>query len=99
MNLQRYLSENNISVQDFAKEIGVSRQQVYNYMSRYDEEGNCIPRPSVMERIFKATNYQVPPPSFYFDARMQMEQDRRKNQRKRRPNEKSAGNTEVGESE
>lgn len=98
MNLATYLEKNNISVQDFAKEIGVTRQQVYHYMAKFGSEGHCIPRASVMERILKATNHEVSLHSFYFDATLENKIQNESN-RKRRKHEESAGNSEMGETE
>jgi transcriptional regulator with XRE-family HTH domain len=98
MNLATYLAENNISVIDFAKKIGTSRQQVYHYMAKYGTEGHCIPRQKVMERILKATNNEVSLHSFYFEAWQENKKQNHANQ-KRRKHEKSTGNTEVGKTQ
>lgn len=98
MFLSQYLEKNNISIQDFAKQIKLSRQQVYHYMAKYGTDKFNIPSKSVMLRIMEATDNQVQPQSFFLDLQVHMKEQRKKNQR-RRNDEKLAGNREMGEAE
>ena len=61
MTLNDYLKEKQLSDTAFAKEIGVPYAI---YVSRY-RKGQIIPRPAIMKAIYKATNKQVLPNSFY----------------------------------
>lgn len=65
MRLNRYLSENDITVAGFQVSIGArSRNTVYRYL----RDGH-VPEPLSMRRIFLATGGQVTPNDFYdFDA-------------------------------
>ena len=61
MTLNDYLKEKQLSDTAFAKEIGVPYAI---YESRY-KKCDILPRPDIMEAIYKATNKKVLPNSFY----------------------------------
>lgn len=65
MKLQEYLYLNNISAQDFADSLGVTRQSVYNYMTKPDKANFRIPRVVVMKQIMKLTDNNVTPRDFF----------------------------------
>jgi hypothetical protein len=63
MQLRQYLSDNNIEIPAFARDIGVSVQAVHRYVS-----GERTPRKEVMERIQAQTAGDVQPNDFYAQA-------------------------------
>jgi len=65
MKLQEYLYLNNITTQEFADELGVTRQSVYNYMTHPSKPNFRIPRISVMKEIIKLTDNKVTPRDFF----------------------------------
>lgn len=61
MTLEDWLSQNDISVPDFASMIGVKgARSVYRYINR-----ERIPEKEIMARIVEATKGNVTPNSFY----------------------------------
>lgn len=54
MDLSQYLEEEGITLQDFAKKIGVSRTTVTNYKYKYKK-----PLPAYADKIFRATGGKV----------------------------------------
>ena len=60
MKLQDYLSQNNLSVQQFAAQVGLKRRAtVYEWL-----RGDCVPV-NYMPRIIEATHGQVTANDFY----------------------------------
>lgn len=97
MNLKDYLEKNEISAQDFAKKINVTRAMVYRYSMPYNDEERVIPSYKVMMRIIKATEYQVSINSFYYDELIAVRQQQKK--QKRRSYEELTRNSQVGKAE
>ncbi len=60
MQLRAYLTDQAISIAEFAERIGVSVQAVHRYL-----DGERIPQRDVMERIHAVTKGKVQPNDFY----------------------------------
>lgn len=60
MKLADFLRTKEIKAADFARQIGVSRQNVSRWAL-----GNVIPRPDEMRRIIEATDGEVTPNDFF----------------------------------
>lgn len=58
--MREYIDKSAISVTEFAKQIGVSRQAVYDYMS-----GEKMPKRATMQNIEAVTRGKVKPQDFY----------------------------------
>jgi len=54
MTLDDYISENNISITDFAKELGVHRVTLYRWLAK-----ESYPRHAVAKKIIELTQEQV----------------------------------------
>lgn len=60
MTPYKWLLEKNITIEQFAERIGVSRSQAHRYLN----EG-AVPRPKIMLKIFDLTNGDVTPNDFH----------------------------------
>lgn len=60
MKLADYLSGNEVSTAEFAAQINATQATVSRYVT-----GKRIPDPTIMKRIFVATDGQVSPNDFY----------------------------------
>ena len=67
MKLSEYMKLNDISVQDFAKAVNVTRQAVYNWIVKPTEKNFCIPKIETMAEIAKFTSNEVKPRDFLDD--------------------------------
>ena len=67
MKLSEYMKLNNISIQDLAKAVGVTRQAVYNWNKNPREKSFCLPKIETMAEIAKFTNNEVKPRDFLDD--------------------------------
>lgn len=74
MNLRKYLDDNDISTKDFAQKVGVTRAMLHRYMSETPDGKRVIPSFKVMQRITKATDYEVSIGSFYLEDRLEIRQ-------------------------
>jgi len=63
MTLQKYLESQKLSVADFAKKIGVNKNNVYRYLA------GRVPVPTVTALIHKTTGGKVAPNDFYLAAK------------------------------
>lgn len=54
MPLDEYLTRQGKSIQGFAKEVGVSRQSLHNYLN-----GRTVPTGKVARMIVRASDYQI----------------------------------------
>ena len=65
MKLADYLTLSQISAKDFARQIGVSKQTVYNYTAHPSKPNHVKPHIKHMTKIVKLTNGQVQVSDFY----------------------------------
>lgn len=63
MTLTRYLSEQCLTYEAFAKLVGTNRKTVWRWCGKTPE----IPRPDMMRRIVEVTEGAVMPNDFYLD--------------------------------
>jgi|TARA_R100001460_G_scaffold102550_2_gene147193 DNA-binding XRE family transcriptional regulator len=65
MKLVDYLRNNKINTLDFANELGVSRQSIYNYIADPSQPNHAIPRPHLLTKIVNMTQGEVTFKDFY----------------------------------
>ena len=65
MKLVDYLRNNKINTLDFANELGVSRQSIYNYIADPSPPNHAIPRPHLLTKIVNMTQGEVTFKDFY----------------------------------
>lgn len=65
MKLLKFLEQNNLTMAQFAKSIGCSRQSVWNYCQTLNDNNQQIPRPNTINKIHKFTKGKVTILDFY----------------------------------
>jgi len=65
MKLSEYLNNRNMTPYRFAKEIGVSRQSVYNYLAHPLDYNFRMPSLKIMKKIIQYTGGEVRMKDFY----------------------------------
>tara|TARA_R110000796_G_scaffold160517_1_gene277353 strand:- start:111 stop:365 length:255 start_codon:yes stop_codon:yes gene_type:complete len=65
MKLLKFLEENKITMAEFAKDLGSSRQSIWNYCQPFYDSNMQIPRPNKIKKIHALTNGKVSIVDFY----------------------------------